>query len=173
MELLYSPGLRRAEVAALDLTDVDLAGGVVFVRSGKGGKSCLVPLGDRAADVERRYVEKERPRCSGAALFVASERSGAAGRRLAPASIEDRVERAAEKARIGRVVTPHAFRHGPATHLLRAGAGLRHVQAILGHARIDTTEAYTHLDLKDLAAAHARSHPRGRATNSRLHFTHS
>lgn len=167
LELFYSSGLRRAEVSALDITDVDLTGGTVLVRTGKGGKSRLVPLGEKAAQALLLYVEKARPRFSRkpgvTALFLAADRCGNTGSRLAPASIEMRVELAAKKAGIQRPITPHAFRHSLATHLLRAGASLRHVQAILGHARIDTTETYTHLLAEDLARVHANSHPRGRA----------
>lgn len=170
LELLYSSGLRRAEAAALDLTDVDLTGGTVLVRAGKGGRSRLVPLGENAARVLGLYVEKARPellrRPGVAALFLCAERCGQTGNRLSVASIRARIALVAREAGIERRVTPHALRHSLATHLLRAGASLCHVQAILGHARIDTTEAYTHLDIGDLARAHARSHPRGRSGRS-------
>lgn len=176
LELLYSSGLRRAEAASLDLTDVDLTGGTVLVRAGKGGRSRLVPLGENAARVLGLYVEKARPellRSPGvSALFLAADRCGQTGNRLSAASIRARVAILAQRAGIERRVTPHALRHSLATHLLRAGASLRHVQAILGHARIDTTEAYTHLDATDLSRAHARSHPRGKAQQSRLHSAH-
>jgi integrase/recombinase XerD len=166
LELLYSTGLRRAEAAALDLGDIDLTGGAVFVSRGKGDKSRLVPLGENAAAALRLYIGKARPRFAtkpgACALFLASDRCGQTGMRLSGASIELRVELAGRRAGIERPITPHALRHSLATHLLRAGASLRHVQAILGHARIDTTEAYTHLVIEDLAKAHARSHPRGR-----------
>lgn len=161
LELLYSSGLRRAEASALDVGDVDLGGGTVLVASGKGGRSRLVPLGERAAAVLRHYIESARPallkRAGVTALFLS-----AAGNRFCRESIWSRVRLAARCAGIARNVAPHALRHTLATHLLRAGANLRHVQAILGHARIDTTEAYTHLDIEDLARAHARSHPRSR-----------
>jgi len=166
LELLYSSGLRRAEVCALDVTDVDLTEGLVFVRSGKGGKDRLVPLGETAAEALRGYLRTARPRfvrCPGnPALFLAAEGCGTTGNRLSAAALKERVALLGEKAGLARRVTPHTLRHSLATHLLRAGAGLRHVQAILGHSRIDTTEAYTHLDVHDLARAHARSHPRGR-----------
>lgn len=166
LELLYSTGLRRAEIAALEVADIDFAGGTVFVSCGKGGRSRVVPLGERAAQALRRYVETARPhfvRKPGiAALFLVAERCGSTGNRLSADAIKHRIGTLAAKAGIERTVTPHALRHSLATHLLRAGASLRHVQAILGHARIDTTEAYTHLAVEDLATAHAKSHPRGR-----------
>jgi len=166
LELLYSTGLRRAEVAALDVGDVDFVGGSVFVNRGKGGKSRLVPLGENAAAALRLYVDAVRPRFAMKpgvpALFLAAARNGHSGKRLSAASIRIRIALHAKTAGIERPVTPHALRHSLATHLLRAGADVRHVQAILGHSRIDTTEVYTHLVLGDLARAHARSHPRGR-----------
>lgn len=167
LELLYSSGLRRAEVCALDVTDVDLTEGLVLVRSGKGGKGRLVPLGETAAEALRGYLRTARPgfvRCPGnPALLLAAEGCETTGSRLSAAALKERLALLGEKAGLARRVTPHTLRHSLATHLLRAGAGLRHVQAILGHSRIDTTEAYTHLDVRDLARVHARSHPRARA----------
>lgn len=168
LELLYSSGLRRAEASVLDVTDVDLVNGTVLVRCGKGGKDRLVPLGKNAAEAVRRYLEKARPllaRKPGLmALFLVADRCGQTGNRLSGVAIKYRIALLARSAGIERRVTPHALRHSLATHLLRAGADVRHVQAILGHARVDTTEAYTHLVIGDLARAHARSHPRGRCT---------
>lgn len=164
-ELMYSTGLRCAEVSALDLHDVDLAEGIVLVRNGKGAKQRLVPIGESAVEALRRYLIFARPLLAKSAriqaLFLIGRCRGK-GTRLGDGGIVAIVERAAQRARITRRVTPHTFRHSFATHLLRAGADLRHVQELLGHSRIDTTECYTHLDVEDLAAAHARSHPRGK-----------
>jgi integrase/recombinase XerD len=166
LELLYATGLRRAELVALDLTDIDLAEGVVVVRAGKGGKPRMVPLGEAAREALTLYLTNARPLFLRSprvtALFLVSNRAGQRGQRLGAGSIRNIVRAAAERADIGKRITPHMFRHAVATHLLRAGAGLRHVQELLGHARIDTTEIYTHLDVTDLAQAHAKSHPRGR-----------
>ncbi len=171
LELLYSSGLRVAELSALDLTDVDLAAGLVLVRRGKGEKSRVVPLGQRAADSIALYLRQVRPRFltrpGVTALFVGSQSLGH-GKRLRPGGIQDRIHLAAQTAGIERQVTAHTLRHSLATHLLRAGAGIRHVQEILGHSRIDTTEIYTHVAITDLAAVHARSHPRGRARRDDL-----
>ncbi len=165
LELFYSTGLRRAEVAALDLTDVDLTGGTVLVRCGKGGRSRLVPLGEVAAEVLLAYLRDARPRFlkkpGVTALFLAALRCGQAGQRLSAHQIKMLVQRAGEAAGIARRVTPHLLRHCLATHMLKAGADLRHVQEILGHRRIDSTEAYTHLAISDIQEAHARTHPRG------------
>ncbi len=167
LEVFYSTGLRCAEVAGLDVGDVDLVEGVVFVRYGKGGKQRLVPIGESAVAVMKQYLTQARPlfvkRPGVRALFLASLHCGQTGNRLSRSAIRVVVEKAALKAGITRRVTPHTFRHSVSTHLLRAGADLRHVQELLGHSRIDMTERYTHLDVHDLAEAHGRSHPRGKS----------
>jgi site-specific recombinase XerD len=167
LELLYSTGLRRAEIVALDLTDVDLTDCIVIVRSGKGGKDRIVPLGETAAEALVNYLTKARSmflKHPGVTALLLGRRNGRhpGGQRLGPGSILDIVKRAALRSEIGKRITPHMFRHSFATHLLRAGADLRHVQEMLGHNRIDTTETYTHLDVTDLSAAHAKAHPRGK-----------
>ncbi len=170
LSLLYGTGLRRAEVSALDLNDVDLTEGIVHVRRGKGGKPRLVPLGESAAADLRLYVTTGRPELAEGhrmprtpALFVGVGATGKTnqGGRLQPDGVSLMVRRACEKARISRRVMAHALRHAFATHLLRAGADVRHVQRLLGHSSVVTTEVYTHVAIKDLAEVHARSHPRG------------
>ncbi len=170
LSLLYSTGLRRSEVSSLDVADVDLTEGTVFVRRGKGGKPRLVPLGESAAQDVVAYVTKGRPELAEGhqmprtpALFVGVAGPGRAhqGHRLEPEGVSQLVSRACEKAGLGRLVRSHALRHAFATHLLRAGADVRHVQRLLGHASVVTTETYTHVAIKDLAEVHARSHPRG------------
>ncbi len=170
LSLLYSTGLRRSEVSALDVTDVDLTGLTVFVRRGKGGKPRLVPLGESAANDLVAYVTKGRPELSEGhraprtpALFLGVGGPGQVhqGHRLEPEGVSQMVSRGCGKARLPRLVRTHALRHAFATHMLRAGADVRHVQRLLGHSSVVTTEAYTHVAIKDLAEVHARSHPRG------------
>ncbi|MGH3089120.1 MAG: tyrosine-type recombinase/integrase [Rubrobacteraceae bacterium] len=163
LELFYSSGLRLGELAALDLTDIDLSGGTVLVRAGKGAKSRVVPLGETAGKALALYLRDARP-CLAKnpgvnALFLGGRGVGK-GRRLVACSIGERVSMAADKAGL-LGVTPHRLRHSVATHLLRAGADIRHVQEILGHAHVQTTEIYTHLAIPDLLEAHQRTHPRG------------
>jgi integrase/recombinase XerD len=176
LALLYSTGLRRAEVAALDLNDVDLTEGLVHVRRGKGGKPRLVPLGESAGEDLRRYLTKGRqemaeghrmPRTS--ALFVGAGGPGRRnqGGRLQPDGVSLLVRRTCAKAGLPRPVMAHALRHAFATHLLRAGADVRHVQRLLGHSSVVTTETYTAVAVKDLAEVHARSHPRGGGPRTR------
>lgn len=166
LALLYSTGLRRAEVSALDVNDVDLTGGTVYVRRGKGGKPRIVPLGESAAADVVAYLQRARPALvhgSTPALFIGVGGPGRKkqGARLEPEGISQLVSRTSAKAKLPRLVRSHALRHAFATHLLRAGADIRHVQRLLGHSAIVTTEVYTHVAVKDLAEVHARSHPRG------------
>jgi integrase/recombinase XerD len=143
----------------------------VFVRCGKGSKQRLVPMGDPAAEALVNYLTKSRPallRHPGIiALFLVSNKGGR-GLRLGMKSMSDVTRRAAARAGLVRRVTPHTLRHSFATHLLRAGADLRHVQELLGHASPCTTEHYTHLIVADLAKEHSRSHPRAKAIRRKL-----
>lgn len=172
LSLLYSTGLRRSELSALDLTDVDLTDGSVYVRRGKGGKSRLVPLGESAAADVLVYLRRGRPELSSGptqALFVGADDRALKnfGNRLQPEGISQLVSRNSKRAGLPRLVRAHALRHALATHLLRAGADIRHVQRILGHSAVSTTEIYTHVAVRDLAEVHARSHPRGGGSKSR------
>lgn len=172
LALLYSTGLRRAELAALDINDVDLTGLTVFVRRGKGGKPRLVPLGASAARDLVAYVTRGRPELAEGhraprtpALFVGAGGQGRTnqGGRLHADGVSLMVRRTCAKAKLPTLVMAHALRHAFATHMLRAGADIRHVQRLLGHSSIVTTETYTHVAIRDLSAVHARTHPRGKA----------
>jgi integrase/recombinase XerD len=160
LETLYSTGLRRAELCALDLYDLDVASELVRVRQGKGRKDRFVPIGARALEALRRYLHDARPGLvttpKEPALFVAS----VTRQRLRLKTLNLIVRKRAVEAGLGKRVTPHALRHTCATHLLQGGADLRHVQAILGHATIATTQVYTRVAVEDLALVHRRSHPR-------------
>lgn len=166
LELMYSTGLRVEEVSKLDVQDLDLASGTLTVQCGKGGKGRVVPLGKAACDALLDYLQHVRPGFAQTpgvtALFLASDQHGFTGNRLTKCAIRDRLHRIARNAGIERTVNPHAIRHACATHMLRAGCDLRHIQRLLGHARIDTTEIYTQVEVSDLADVLARTHPRGR-----------
>jgi integrase/recombinase XerD len=171
LELIYSTGLRRAEIAALDLTDIDLADRTVIVRCGKGSKQRIVPMGDPAAEALVRYLSIGRPsllRRPGVVALFLNGKGTTAGLRIGIKSINEVTKRAAKRAGIERRVTPHTLRHSFATHLLRAGADVRHVQELLGHSWVSTTEHYTHLVVSDVADEHARSHPRGKAIRRKI-----
>lgn len=158
MELLYSSGLRLAEICGLDLCHVDLKDRTVRVR-GKGGKERVVPVGRMAIEVLERW-KAVRLQWAGAdeqALFV-----GRSGRRLGHRMIEKRVGYWARRQGLPQHVYPHLFRHSFASHLLESGAELRGVQELLGHADISTTQIYTHLDFQHLARIYDQAHPRAR-----------
>lgn len=158
MELLYSSGLRLAELAGLDVTDLDLADRTVRV-TGKGSKTRILPVGTKAAAALRAWLADRAGFVKGgsSALFV-----GRDGGRLGARAIQRRIGRWAQATGIGVPVHPHLFRHSFATHLLESSRDLRGVQELLGHADISTTQVYTHLDFQHLARIYDESHPRAR-----------
>ena len=154
LELLYGSGLRLSELVAIDLADVDLAGGFVTV-TGKGRKTRIVPLGGPAKAAIEAWLAT-RPGLSGAApLFT-----GRGDARISPRSVQLRVKKLAQQAAANDGVHPHMLRHSFASHLLESSGDLRAVQELLGHANIGTTQIYTHLDFQHLAKVYDRAHPR-------------
>jgi len=157
IHLMYASGLRVSELVGLRVQDLDLAVGLVSPL-GKGGKRRLVPVGEVALAHVTRYLQDVRPRRAKAdatALFV-SPKGGAFSRQ----GFWKLLKRYAVGAGITSPLSPHKLRHSFATHLLRGGADLRAVQAMLGHADLGTTEIYTHVAEDQVKQAHARSHPR-------------
>lgn len=164
LELLYSTALRVAELSNLDVEDLDLAQGFARVRRGKGGKDRVVPLGKLAVELTESYVQEIRPRllearASGEAqeALILSHR----GERLGRAGIARLIAHTAKAAGLSIRVTPHSMRHSCATHMLRHGANIRHLQEMLGHKKLTSTEIYTRVTIADLKEVHARFHPRG------------
>ncbi len=167
LHLMYASGLRVSELCGLRTGDIDLQRGLVAVR-GKGDKRRLVPVGevaldrDRAIRAGRAGRDREDPHgpqpetSREAALFV-SPRGGHFTRE----AFWRMVRRYAVAAGIVPLPSPHKLRHSFATHLLRGGADLRAVQAMLGHADLGTTEIYTHVAQDHVRAAHGKAHPRG------------
>jgi integrase/recombinase XerD len=166
LELLYGTAIRVGECERLDLADVDLVRGHVFVRNGKGRKDRVVPVLGRAADAVELYLRESRPALvkdpTERGLFLTTR-----GARLPVKRIQDLVRSHAKAAGIDLRVTPYTLRHGCATHLLQNGANVRHVQKLLGHAHVETTAIYTRVTPTDLAGAVSRAHPRERAYNRR------
>jgi integrase/recombinase XerD len=161
LHLMYASGVRVSELVRLRTGDLDLQRGLL-APLGKGGKRRLVPVGEVALDHVQRYLRDVRPRVAAKrgsddekALFV-SPRGGHYSRE----AFWRIVRRYAVVAGIVPLPSPHKLRHSFATHLLRGGADLRAVQAMLGHADLGTTEIYTHVAQDHVRAAHARSHPR-------------
>jgi integrase/recombinase XerC len=173
LELFYASGLRLSELVDLDLEDTSLSSRVVRVR-GKGGKERLVPFNRPAADAIRAMMA-DRPRTPveersspGRGKFSRLTRPRQAlflnlqGRRLTTRSVDRIVRRYVREAALTRGISPHALRHTFATHLLQAGADLRAIQELLGHARLSTTQRYTHLDVGRLMDVYKKAHPRAR-----------
>ena len=158
LEVLYASGVRVSELVSLDTDDVDLEQG--YVRCfGKGSKERLVPIHPGAVGALGAYIEHGRPQLhskrSDQALFL--NRRGA---RLTRQGFWTILKGAAARAGITTSVSPHTLRHSFATHLLRGGAPLRHVQELLGHSSITTTQVYTHLTSEHVRAEYQKSHPR-------------
>ena len=158
LELLYSSGLRLAELTGLDLGDVDLADQTVRV-TGKGSKDRIVPVGRHARRAVSDWLKLRGQFAPGEerALFVSKQ-----GNRLSGRSVQSRVSYWARRQGIDVRVYPHLFRHSFATHLLESSHDLRGVQELLGHANIRTTQVYTHLDFQHLAQIYDKTHPRAR-----------
>jgi integrase/recombinase XerC len=156
LELLYAAGLRVAELVGLDLRDVDCEGGTVRVR-GKGNRERVVPVGRPALAALERYLRAGRPalRPRDQAVFVNGR-----GARLTTRGARMVVGRYGGKAGLAGDVHPHLLRHTFATHLLEGGADLRVVQELLGHARLTTTQVYTHITVDRLKELYRRTHPR-------------
>ncbi len=167
LEVLYGAGLRVSECCSLNVSDFDHsqhAKTAIFrVRSGKGGKDRIVPIGQQAADVLRKYLgiraKLKHPRLGitdPSALFLNFR-----GGRLTPRSVERMVSRYGIVTKTG-TVTPHALRHSFATHLLDGGVDLRSIQELLGHASLTSTQIYTKVSLDQLMTVYDSAHPRAK-----------
>jgi integrase/recombinase XerC len=175
LELFYASGLRLSELVGLDLDDVNLPGRVVRVL-GKGRKERIVPFNRSAGDALRAWMaDREAFRITGPSKALGGPKGPPYGRgrrpreplflnyqggRLSTRSVDKLVRRyvAACSTRFG--ISPHALRHSFATHLLEAGADLRAIQELLGHARLSTTQRYTHVNAAQLIETYRKSHPK-------------
>ena len=157
-ELLYASGLRVTELVSLNLGDIDLEQGSVRCL-GKGGKERVIPVHQSAISVLRRYIAESRPslikKSSEQSLFLNRR-----GQRLSRQGFWLILKASAKRAGIAKKITPHTLRHSFATHLLQGGAPLRHVQELLGHSSITTTQVYTHLTSEHVRTEYDKSHPR-------------
>ena len=158
LELLYASGMRVSELVSLNIDDLNPDEG--YVRCfGKGGKERILPIHQKAVDGLREYLEECRP-------LMATKRSGhmvflnRRGGRLTRQGFWLRLKAYARRAGFNVKITPHTLRHSFATHLLRGGAPLRHVQELLGHASITTTQVYTHLTDEHVRSEYDKAHPR-------------
>ena len=168
LELFYSTGIRRMELAALDAADIDRERGTLHVRRGKGGKGRFVPVGERALAWVTKYETEARPLLQGSphepALFLNVD-----GKRLSINALSWRVRSYLDKAGVRKIGACHLFRHTMATAMLDNGADVRHVQEMLGHADIGTTQIYTKVSIAKLQAVHAATHPGAKLLRDRPH----
>ncbi len=160
-ELLYATGLRVSEAASLEIEDVDFASRLLRV-VGKGNKERIAPFGEAAEEALEAYLPLRRERRKRAPdagdsepLFI-----NARGGRLTTRSMARLLKRRLRAAGLPAEISPHALRHSFATHLLEAGADLRAIQELLGHASLSTTQKYTHLDAARLREVYRKAHPK-------------
>jgi integrase/recombinase XerC len=154
LELLYSSGLRVSELVGLNSNQLDLELGIVRVM-GKGRKERIVPVGKKAVEAVKSYLEERGALEAESPLFV-----NARGGRLTVRSVGRLVKEYTRRSGIFRKVSPHTLRHTFATHLLDAGADIREIQEMLGHASLSTTQRYTHVSMGKLMEVYDKAHPR-------------
>ncbi|HQP09797.1 MAG TPA: tyrosine recombinase XerC [Candidatus Omnitrophota bacterium] len=151
-ETLYSTGIRVSELVGLNIDHVDLIGNIAKV-SGKGKKERIVPIGDRALEAIKDYLDNRKH--SSRALFLNKN-----GTRLSDRSVRNIVNKHITAVSATRNISPHVLRHSFATHLLNRGADLRSVQELLGHVNLSTTQIYTHVTTDRLKEVYDKAHPR-------------
>jgi integrase/recombinase XerD len=161
LEVFYASGIRRNELRNLTLQDLDFHKTSIRIEKGKGDKQRIVPAGQRTFDWIRSYLKTTRPlltssKAPDAPLFVTGY-----GDAFSAGSIGHLVRRYLDKIGVTISGGPHLLRHSAATHMMDRGAGLRAIQRILGHSRLDTTAIYTHVSTDQLREVHARCHPLG------------
>lgn len=160
-EVLYSTGMRKAELNNLLVADVDYEDGFIRINAGKGKKDRVVPLGRIACHYVKTYIKCVRPlliRDQGNNYLFLSLR----GNRLSKNMVWQYVKTYAAKADMNKNVSPHTFRHTCATLMLRNNANIRHIQELLGHSSLDSTQVYASVSIADLKIVHSRCHPRER-----------
>ncbi|NAR56899.1 tyrosine recombinase [Acinetobacter haemolyticus] len=164
LELLYSSGLRLAELQGLTIKDIDFNRQLLRI-TGKGNKTRIVPFGLKAKQSLIEWLKIYRIWQGGftadSAVFISQQ-----GRALMPRQIENRVKLQAQRAGVNVDLHPHLLRHCFASHMLSASGDLRSVQEMLGHSNLSTTQIYTHVDFDQLAKVYDQAHPRAQKTNA-------
>lgn len=176
LEILYSSGLRLAELAALNLNDIDLQEGLISV-TGKGNKDRILPLGREAINavqqwlnVRQEWLDKdltsdrannEKEKAKTQPLLISKK-----GTRLSHRAIQLRLKSLSGELEYGQNLHPHLLRHSFASHMLESSGDLRAVQELLGHANLSTTQIYTHLDFQHLAEVYDKTHPRAKLSTT-------
>lgn len=161
LEVLYSTGIRRTELMRLKVVDLDRERGVLTIREGKGKRDRTVPIGERALVWLDQYLSRVRPRLARepdfGVVFLTST-----GVPFTPNHLSWLVRKYIHAANVAKNGACHVFRHTMATHMLEGGADTRYIQEMLGHARLDTTQIYTHVSIRKLKQVHTRTHPSAR-----------
>jgi integrase/recombinase XerD len=161
LEVLYSTGIRKEELNNLLLTDIDYNDGIIRINQGKGKKDRVVPMGKIACRYLENYIKGVRPSLIkdpyNNHLFLSLR-----GNRLSKNMVWEIVKSYTKKAKIKKTISPHSFRHTCATLMLRNKANIRHIQELLGHASLDSTQVYASVSITDLKEVHSRCHPRER-----------
>lgn len=163
IEVLYSTGIRSQELRNLTIEDVNLESGLLMIREGKGKKDRVVPLGRIAAKYLETYINGIRPQFMRTLKGESATRTlflSLAGGSPDPKTLQKMLNKYTRRARLKIRVTPHVFRHSCATHMIRNRAGIRHVQELLGHCQLTTTQQYVRVTITDLKEAHNKFHPR-------------
>ena len=158
LETIYSTGMRRCELVAIELADLNIERRTIHIRKGKGKKERMVPAGERALEWIERYIEEGRPRL----LVDPNEKTlflTAYGEPFNPDFLSHHVRKIVKKSDTGRDGSCHLFRHSCATHMLENGADIRVIQQLLGHSKLESTQIYTEVSIRHLQEVHARTHP--------------
>lgn len=173
LEVFYSTGMRRAELMRLGIYDLDYERGTVFIRHGKGNKDRIIPIGDRAVRWINKYVFDVRPKLvvppDDGVLFITDN-----GDPFTPGRLTQMVRDYVDAGGVGKRGSCHLFRHTMATLMLEGGADIRFIQQMLGHAKLETTQIYTQVSIRQLKEIHTATHParldgkRGKAAQAEL-----
>ncbi|MCP4433562.1 MAG: tyrosine recombinase XerC [Gammaproteobacteria bacterium] len=157
-ELIYSSGLRLAELVGINLQDIDLSQQQLVV-TGKGNKTRYLPVGSKAREAIQKWLKIRGNflRDNTPALFISK-----LGKRISARNVQSRLNHLGQRQSLDQQLSPHSLRHSFATHLLESSGDLRAVQELLGHANISTTQIYTHLDFQHLAKVYDGAHPRAK-----------
>ena len=157
LEILYDTGIRRSEISNIKIQDLDLKAGYIHIH-GKGDKDRVVPLTKRVCELVQNYILSVRP------WFLNDKDPGYLilnrwGRKMDPNGIWQVVNRCVRLSNIKKNISTHTLRHTCATHMLRNGAPVRHIQEMLGHESLESTQIYTHVTINDMKEIHAKYHP--------------
>lgn len=164
MEVFFATGIRRSELANLNIKDINFKEGTLLIRGGKGKKDRIIPIAERALDWVKQYLKEQRSRyvtlASGDALFLTETGNG-----MKAHKISDMAKKCVLRSGVDKKGACHMLRHAVATEMLRGGADIRYIQEMLGHADISSTQIYTHVTVNDLCREYKKSHPAYRGEN--------